>query len=98
SRDPDVEIDEARPQSEDRVCVLQQHAHPTGTVVDPLDVADLLTAGAQPFRDGPPGRVVDRAGADERRRGEREPVRRASQLDEAGAALLDDAVATPRGP
>ena len=95
--DADIEVDDAGPQRQDGLGAREQDADPLGPVGDPLRVDDLGALDAQDRGDVLDERLLDRARARQRRRGEREPVRRAADRDEAGAALLGHHAVGGRG-
>ena len=94
----DVEIARVGADRQHGVGILEQHGDPARPVVRPRDVDDLRPVDAQHPRDALDVLVVDGAGADQRRRGEREPVIGAPDRHQPGAALLHDHVVLLRAP
>jgi hypothetical protein len=94
--DADVELVVDGLEREHRLGVVEQDPDPAGAVVDPLRVRHVGAADAEHPRHALDVLVLHRAGAQERRRGEREPRLRAPDRHEPGAALLHDRVLAAR--
>ncbi len=87
----------ARVQCEHLLAAPEHRGNPPGAVVDPLAIDDRVALHPEHCRDLLHKRLLRRPLAHQRGRREGHAVRRRPQFDQAGGALLDRDVGTPRG-
>ena len=95
---PDVQINHTRAHRQYRLGTRQQHRDPARAIVRPGQIHDVSPADAELGGDPLGQGLLDRAGPDHRRGGERQPRVGPPDLDQPGPALLHAPAGAGRWP